>query len=41
MLGGFSFTFTMPDTYQHFCYIHPHMVGTVMVEAATGENATR
>jgi amicyanin len=38
--NSFSFTFTTPGTYQYFCYIHPHMVGTVVVEAATGENAT-
>lgn len=35
---AFSFTFTTPGTYQYFCYIHPHMVGTIVVEAATGEN---
>jgi plastocyanin len=39
--NSFSFRFTTPGTYQYFCYIHPHMVGTVVVEAATGENATR
>jgi plastocyanin len=37
---AFSMTFTTPGTYQYFCYIHPHMVGTIVVEAATGENAT-
>jgi amicyanin len=37
---SFSFTFTTPGTYQYFCYIHPHMVGTIVVEAATGSNAT-
>lgn len=37
---AFSFTFTTPGTYQYFCYIHPHMVGTIVVEAATGDNAT-
>src|SRR5579871_2446661 len=26
---SFSFTFTTPGTYQYFCYIHPHMMGTV------------
>src|SRR5580698_11439615 len=36
----YSFTFTTPGTYQYFCYIHPHMTGTIMVEAATGSNAT-
>jgi plastocyanin len=35
-----SFTFTTPGTYQYFCYIHPHMVGTIVVEANTGTNAT-
>ena len=35
---AFSFTFTTPGTYQYFCYLHPHMVGTVVVEAATGSN---
>jgi amicyanin len=38
---SFSFTFTTPGTYQYFCYIHPHMVGTVVVEAATGNNTTQ
>ena len=28
-------------TYQYFCYIHPHMIGTIVVEAATGSNATQ
>ena len=37
---AFSFTFTTPGTYQYFCYIHPHMVGTIVVEAATGDNTT-
>jgi plastocyanin len=36
----YSFTFTTPGTYQYFCYIHPHMTGTIVVEAATGSNAT-
>ena len=35
---AFSFTFTTPGTYQYFCYIHPHMVGTIVVETATGES---
>jgi amicyanin len=38
---SYSFTFTTPGTYQYFCYIHPHMVGTIVVEAATGTNATQ
>ena len=36
----FAFTFTTPGTYQYFCYIHPHMVGTIVVEAAAGSNTT-
>jgi amicyanin len=38
---SYSFTFTTPGTYQYFCYIHPHMTGTVVVEASTGSNATQ
>jgi len=38
---SFSYTFTTPGTYQYFCYIHPHMVGTIVVEAATGSTATQ
>jgi plastocyanin len=38
---SFSFSFTTPGTYQYFCYIHPHMVGTIVVEAAAGGNATQ
>jgi plastocyanin len=38
---SFSFTFTTPGTYQYFCYIHPHMVGSIVVEATTGSNATQ
>jgi amicyanin len=37
----YSFTFTTPGTYKYFCYIHPHMVGTIVVQAATGDNATQ
>jgi plastocyanin len=37
---GYSFTFTTPGTYQYFCYVHPHMTGTIVVQAATGSNAT-
>jgi plastocyanin len=35
---SFSFTFTEPGTFQYFCYLHPHMTGTIVVEAATGSN---
>ena len=38
---SYSFTFTAPGTYQYFCYLHPHMVGSVVVQAATGSNATQ
>jgi plastocyanin len=38
---NYSFTFTTPGTYRYFCYIHPHMTGTIVVEAATGSNATQ
>ena len=35
----FSFTFTTPGTYKYFCSLHPHMTGTIVVEAATGSVA--
>jgi plastocyanin len=38
---SFSFTFTTPGTYQYFCYIHPHMTGTIVVEAASGSKAAQ
>jgi plastocyanin len=38
---SYSFTFTTPGTYQYFCYLHPHMVGAIVVEAATGSNAVQ
>jgi len=37
----YTVTFTKPGTYQYFCYLHPHMVGTLVVEAAAGSNATQ
>lgn len=37
----FSFTFTTPGTYKYFCSLHPHMTGTIVVEAATGDNTPR
>ena len=37
----YSFTFTTPGTYQYFCYLHPQMVGSIVVEATTGSNATQ
>jgi plastocyanin len=32
----FSFTFTTPGAYKYFCALHPHMTGTIVVEAASG-----
>jgi plastocyanin len=37
----YSFTFTTPGTYQYFCSLHPHMTGTIVVEAAAGGDAAR
>jgi len=37
--GKYSFTFTTPGTYKYFCSLHPHMTGTVTVEAQTGSVA--
>jgi plastocyanin len=36
----FSFTFTTTGTYEYFCSLHPHMTGTIAVEAATGSGET-
>jgi amicyanin len=33
---GYAFTFTTPGSYEYFCSLHPHMTGTVVVEAAAG-----
>jgi amicyanin len=37
----FSFTFTTPGVYEYFCSLHPHMTGTIVVEATTGDNASQ
>ena len=37
----FSFTFATPGTYEYFCSLHPHMTGTVEVEAAAAGNAAQ
>ena len=29
----FSFTFATPGTYAYFCALHPHMTGSIVVEA--------
>jgi amicyanin len=39
--ASYSLTFTTPGTYQYFCYIHPRMVGSIVVEATTGSDATQ
>jgi len=31
----FAFTFTTPGTYKYFCSLHPHMTGTIVVEASS------
>jgi amicyanin len=33
---SYSFTFATPGTYAYFCYVHPFMKGTIVVEAASG-----
>jgi len=38
---SYSFTFATPGTYQYFCYLHPHMTGTIVVEPAAGGNAAQ
>jgi plastocyanin len=38
---SFSTTLTVPGTYQYFCYLHPHMTGTIVVEADAGGGTGR
>ena len=33
----FSFTFTTPGSYDYFCALHPHMTGSIVVEASAGK----
>ena len=35
--GKFSFTFTAPGTYPYFCALHPHMTGSIVVEASAAK----
>jgi amicyanin len=37
----YSLTFTAPGTYKYFCYLHPRMIGSIVVEAAAGSGATQ
>lgn len=37
--NSYSFTFTTPGIYAYFCSLHPHMTGTVVVEAAASDAA--
>ena len=37
--NSFSFTFTTPGSYSYFCSLHPHMTGTIVVEADSGSGA--
>jgi plastocyanin len=32
----YTFTFMTPGAYEYFCSLHPHMTGTIVVEAASG-----
>jgi plastocyanin len=38
---SYSFTFATPGNYAYFCSLHPHMTGTIVVEAATGSAAAQ
>jgi len=33
----FSFTFATPGNFPYFCALHPHMTGTIVVEAESGK----
>jgi plastocyanin len=33
---NFSFKFDTPGTYKYFCYVHPHMTGTIVVDPNNG-----
>jgi len=34
----FSFTFEKPGSFPYFCALHPHMTGTIVVEADSGKS---
>src|SRR5436305_11435404 len=37
---SYSFTFSTPGEYAYFCSLHPHMTGTIVVEAGAGGGPT-
>jgi len=37
----YSFTFATPGTFKYFCALHPHMTGSIVVEAAGGGSASK
>jgi plastocyanin len=37
----FTFAFTTPGVYTYFCSLHPHMTGTIIVQAADAARATQ
>jgi plastocyanin len=37
----FSFIFTTPGVYEYFCSLHPHMTGTIVVEAVSGSRTAQ
>ena len=38
---SFAFTFATPGEYTYFCSLHPHMVGTIVVEGTAGSGASQ
>ena len=38
---SYSFTFSTPGEYSYFCSLHPHMVGTIVVEGTAGSGASQ
>jgi amicyanin len=38
---SYSFTFSTPGEYSYFCSLHPHMVGTIVVEGTAASGASQ
>ena len=38
---SYSFTFSTPGDYSYFCSLHPHMVGTIVVEGTARSGASQ